>query len=201
MLMFENSDRKGSCTLTMKHVASGSMTLARQSGVSMIEVLVTVIILSIGFLGMASMQLVGTRNVSESHYRTLATMYAYDMAERMRSNDVGIAENYYNDKKTTDASVSDPSCGASIATACTRQQIAQRDLFDWQASLQSALNQGGLPNGWGEIAVNATGDEHVISVRWSADALPDDTRWVRDEDNANWELPAGLYSFDLTVML
>jgi type IV pilus assembly protein PilV len=151
------------CVQIVASDKSQPVMVSKQTGVSLIEVLVTVIILSIGFLGMASMQLMGAKNVSQSHYRTLATMYAYDMAERMRSNPGGVEQNHYDDADTQNNNYSDPSCG-DIATPCTVQQIAQRDLAAWQETLTAGLNAGGLPSGFGTITENA--GEYTLAVSW-----------------------------------
>jgi type IV pilus assembly protein PilV len=55
-------------------------------GFTLIEVLVTMVILSVGLLGMAALQLTGIRNNQGSAMRTQATMLAYDIVDRMRAN-------------------------------------------------------------------------------------------------------------------
>ncbi len=55
----------------------------RQSGFSLLEVLITVIILSIGLLGVAAMQLKGLQSAHSSYHRTLATTIAIDGSERL----------------------------------------------------------------------------------------------------------------------
>lgn len=126
----------------------------RQKGVSLIEILVTLIILSIGFLGMASVQLMGAKNVASSNYRTLATIYSYDLVERMRSNQEGLNANIYENLSW--GSVPEPACGSN----CNYSGVARRDAWEW--SQQLADN---LPNGEGSVEVNTEG-MHVITVSW-----------------------------------
>lgn len=52
----------------------------------MIEVLIAVLILAIGLLGVAGVQVVSMQNTSNANLRTQATIYAQDMAERIRAN-------------------------------------------------------------------------------------------------------------------
>jgi len=52
----------------------------------MIEVLIAVLILAIGLLGVAGVQLVSMQQTVNSTLRTEATMYAQTVAERLRSN-------------------------------------------------------------------------------------------------------------------
>jgi type IV pilus assembly protein PilV len=61
-------------------------TLKQQRGVGMIEVLITLFILSIGLLGVASMQFVGSFSNKEALSRTQAVMVAQAMSERLRAS-------------------------------------------------------------------------------------------------------------------
>ena len=131
-----------------------------QSGITLIEVLVTVIILAIGFLGLASVQLLGTRNISNSNYRTLATIYAYDMAERMRANQVGVNIGSYNAVTSTGATA--PGC----TTFCSPAQMADRDTAEWDDLLTASPVDGGLPGGAGTVSYDAGDDVYTITVSW-----------------------------------
>src|SRR5882762_5337274 len=73
----------------MKNVLSRSY----QRGLSMIEVLVAVVIISLGLLGMAGLQASGMRTSQSAFYRAQAAQFTNDMAERMRAN-LGDARNY-----------------------------------------------------------------------------------------------------------
>lgn len=135
-------------------------SICRQTGVTLIEILVTVIILAIGFLGLASVQLMGARNVSASNYRTLATIYAHDMAERMRANQVGVSLNSYG--SVTSSTATDPGC-----TVCTPAQMADKDAAEWHQLLSASPVNGGLPNGSGSVTYDSGTDVHRITVSWS----------------------------------
>ena len=69
----------------------GDTTHCRQAGFSLIEVLVTMVVLSIGLLGVAGMQASGLRNNHAVYTKTQATNLAMDMAERIRANPKGRA--------------------------------------------------------------------------------------------------------------
>lgn len=58
----------------------------RQRGVSLLEVLVAVVVLSVGFVGYAALQLIGVRTNNEAVYRTQAISLAEAMVERMYAN-------------------------------------------------------------------------------------------------------------------
>ena len=70
----------------MSVIRRGFTAVDRQRGVSLLEVLVAVVVLSIGFVGYAALQMVGVRTNNEAVYRTQAIALAESMVERMYSN-------------------------------------------------------------------------------------------------------------------
>lgn len=63
-------------------------TAVAQSGVSMIEVLVAIIVLSIGLLGLAGLQTAGLKYNQSANFRSTATMMAYSILDSMRASRV-----------------------------------------------------------------------------------------------------------------
>jgi type IV pilus assembly protein PilV len=113
-----------------------------QCGVSLVEVLVAVVVLSIGLLGLAGLQASGVRVGQSSIHRSQAALLAYDMVDRMRVNVANVAA--YN--------------LALDQSAPAGATIAARDLQDWRQRLRL------LPAGTGSVAVN--GAEVTIVVQW-----------------------------------
>ena len=62
------------------------INMKTNSGFTLIEVLIAMLVLAVGLLGLAGMQATGIRNNLSAYNRSLATQLAYDMADRMRSN-------------------------------------------------------------------------------------------------------------------
>lgn len=60
--------------------------LSREKGVGLIEVLIAVLVLSVGLLGMVAMQITAKRNSFEAAQRSIATGLSRDILERIRSN-------------------------------------------------------------------------------------------------------------------
>lgn len=129
-----------------------------QSGMSMIEILITIVISAVGLLGLAGMQMVSLKNVNNTQFRTLATIYAYDMAERMRSNRAGVDANGYD---AIDGTETDPGC-----TPCSAAQIAQADAYQWNQLLKASVENGGFTDG-AVGTITANGALHDITVSWS----------------------------------
>ena len=62
------------------------MNTSRQSGFSLLEVMIAVLVLAIGLLGLTALQAQGLRGGSGAHLRAQATLLAYDMMERLRAD-------------------------------------------------------------------------------------------------------------------
>jgi type IV pilus assembly protein PilV len=137
----------------------------RQGGLSMIEVLVAIVIISLGLLGMAGLQASSLRTSQSAFYRAQAAQFANDMAERMRAN-LGDARNYTL---------------ALSASAPTGTTVRDRDRSDWLARVAT------LPAGDGSIAVDLANNTVTIAVQW------DDSRGG-GATNANYTLMTRLWN-------
>jgi type IV pilus assembly protein PilV len=126
----------------------------KASGFTFIEALVALIVLSIGLLGVAALQLTSLRSNHSASLRSQATLLASDMVDRMRANrTVALAGAY-------DVDFDD------VADDESAQQ-SQIDLVRWQVNLANTL-----PAGRGSIARNGT--TFTVTVQW------DDTRGEGD---------------------
>jgi len=103
-----------------------------EQGVGLIEVLVALLVLSIGFLVSANMQLRGMRANQDSYHNSQALMLANEMMDRMRNNRAGVSAGRYDNIST--GTVTEPAC---VDTGCDEQGIAQLDRFEWSAQLQN----------------------------------------------------------------
>ncbi len=117
---------------------------ARQRGLSLIEVLVAIVVISLGLLGMAGLQAASLRSSQSALYRAQAAQLADDMAERMRTN-VGQATAY-----ALTLAATGPACVGVCAA----------DIDDWLAKLRR------LPAGDGAIAVDTANEVVAITVQW-----------------------------------
>ena len=62
----------------------------KNTGFTLIEVLIAMLVLAVGLLGLAALQASSLRNAQSAYNRSLATELAYDLADRMRANIPGI---------------------------------------------------------------------------------------------------------------
>ncbi len=142
-------------TLTQKQ--SGKVSMAYDKGFMMIETLVAVIVLAIGLLGMASMQVVSLKNNNSAYTRTQATYLAYDIIDRIRNNPGAD----YSLAITATPAVND--CSFTVATStlnCTETELANYDKTIWITDIANTL-----PGGDGGITVTG-GNTYTITIRW-----------------------------------
>lgn len=114
----------------------------KSNGFTLLEVLIAVIVLSIGLLGLAGLQTAGLRNNQDAYARTVATTLANDMADRIRSNMAGFNAGNYNN-------TSEAHSYCETISGCSPDEMAEHDTYMWNQALDT------LPNGQGDVAVNA----------------------------------------------
>ncbi|AKC87476.1 type IV pilus modification protein PilV [Pseudoxanthomonas suwonensis] len=131
----------------------------RQSGFTLIEVMIAILILAFGLLGFALLQTMSVRFSQSANDRTQATNLAYDILDQMRSNRLAAAQ--YGGNYTGTTTGCDPD--AAITPGGYRTV--------WQCRLGSALGAGATGN-----VVYANGVA-TVTITWG------DQRW--DEVNPN----------------
>lgn len=157
--------------------------LCRESGMSLIEVLVALLILSIGLLGIAGLQLNSLRANTGSYWQSQATWLAYDMSDRIRANPVGTGLGHYDNLDTKGAS--DQGCITS-ANGCAGTALANQDAYEW------GLRLANLPGGRGLVTASGTTDL-IVTVMW------DDQRTGATGTNCSGDPAVDLTCFSLTV--
>lgn len=125
--------------------ASGRSALA---GFTLVEILVTLVILSAGLLGIAALHTATLRNNLDSALRSQASALAADIADRMRANRNVALTGSYN-----------IGIGDVTPTLAGTPTLAQQDLNAWRTLLARAL-----PQGTGAVALAA--DVCTITVQW-----------------------------------
>lgn len=133
-----------------------------QRGVSLLEVLIAVLVLAIGVLGAASLQLNAVRYSASAAHTTHASFIAYDMLDRMRANAANL-DSYAG-------SVS----GACDPEAAAPATIISNDLADFTHSVTCQLPAG-------EANIGVAGDKATITISWSEARIvagQDDTEFV-----------------------
>lgn len=210
------------CTRNERSLAPIAIT-----GVGMVEVLITVFVLAVGLLGIASLQFVGTFTNSDALNRTQSVLVAQQMAERLRAgsnmsaqgNGRVVDNTYFNagiynfsnlscEVDTTDYACFCLSTPATIPDCntgnCTSAQFA---VFDaWEMSCAIAANN---PN----VAMTVTctdnnnldgdacsaGSRHTIRLRWPVENWRSQSRTLNAECNLGVDEPHDCVVLDVTL--
>jgi type IV pilus assembly protein PilV len=116
-----------------------------QRGTTLIETLVALLVLSIGLLGVAALQVNALQNNQMAHVRSQASVLAYDLADRMRANRAAALAGLYN---------------VAFGATPTGTNLNELDVQNWKAALANTL-----PTGDGQLTL--VGNVAVIQVRWA----------------------------------
>ena len=153
---------------TLRHFEVGAS--ARERGLGIIEVLVALLIFSLGMLGMASTQLAAKKASHEATQITLATSFARDIIERMRANPKALPS-YSVSELGRSALDMGTNCGVAN---CSPAVLAKRDLYEWSELLLGASQRvntlgltayaGGLVDARACITVSS--GEITVALAW-----------------------------------
>lgn len=146
-------------------------SLHRQSGLNLIEILVAALILSVGLLSMAGLQVASLRSVQNATQKQQAAFIVHELLERMRSNRQAALDGSYNALVSCAAK---PPLNCSANTVCSPAQLATYDLYTVQcgetsaATMRSGVNDQLLD---GQLRVNCVatgcGDGVTVTLNWS----------------------------------
>ena len=144
-------------------VALSSRVISSQRGTSMIEVLVTLVIIAFGLLGMAGLQMRLQVSEMESYQRSQALLVLNDISNRIVVN-----------RSYAAAYLVAPGNPLGVGMTCptTTTTTVQRDLKEWCDILQGtaettssgAIKQGGMIGGRG--CVEQIGSDYLLTVAW-----------------------------------
>lgn len=122
-----------------------------QSGFMLIEVMVAVVVLSLGLLGLAGLQAVNLKANANASLRSQAVILAADMLDRVRANSSNVASYAL-------------AMHASAPTLGVTPTVANSDLSTWLTNVADAM-----PGGDGSIVVN--GRTVTVTIQWSERAM------------------------------
>ena len=140
----------------MKPLFKTTHTQDRSRGFTLIEILVTLVVLSIGLLGLAGLQLNGLKSNHSAYLRSQATILTQDITDRLRVNRTSaITGSYDIDIGETAASATCTGTGSN----CSAANLAAADLSEWKTLLDDSL-----PLGDGSITRTTVGADTLITI-------------------------------------
>ena len=152
--------------MTAPHMHPSRLVGSR--GFTLLEVLVALLVMSIGLLGIGKLMMLSARANDSAYMRSQATALGYTILDAMRANrQAAIVQGY---DTAMGVFPGPPGCGATVANGCTSGQQAQNDLSQWGNALavQLPLGQGsvttvtGVDGATGANAITAT-----VVVQWA----------------------------------
>lgn len=148
-----------------------------QSGFTLIEAMITLFVIAIGLLGMASLTAFGVGASHTAYLRSMAAVHAENMAEMMRANKAGVDVNNYAGINFSGLDPQTPPSPDCRGTTCSANQLAQADAWHWFSAVDRDLPTvppGGNPQvdvqcADGSIPPTCGANEtpYIITVRWS----------------------------------
>ncbi|HCB11956.1 MAG TPA: type IV pilus modification protein PilV [Gammaproteobacteria bacterium] len=117
-----------------------------QFGFSLLEILITLVIIAVGLMGFAGMMVKSGKNNRIAMHRSLATLYAYDIIDCMRVNRTAATTGAYT--------------LGNFGDVLTGSTVAVNDVNSWQAALSTVL-----PAGKGKITF--AGNTVTVEVQWT----------------------------------
>jgi type IV pilus assembly protein PilV len=136
-----------------------SREFGRQSGITMIEVLVAVLILAIGLLGVAGLQSISLKNTTVVFFSQQAMSYSQELINRIMANQNAAGNGDYADTPSA------PGADCS-AVVCTSEQMADWDLWQWNDELTSGV--GSPPAAAADVDWDDAVGEYEVSITWDA---------------------------------
>ena len=138
-----------------------------QAGFTLLELLISVLILSFGLLGIGGMMALTMKSNGSSAFKQLSVQSAYNIIDRMRANSqMAVAGSYNVSNLVTSGTPTIPAAPSTNCTTstCTPAQMAAYDTWYW---LANSVTQ--LPNGCASVATTPAPNGNTlvtVTVQW-----------------------------------
>lgn len=141
--------------------------LTKNSGFSLVEILISLVVMSIGMMGLAGLKMVSIKGTNEAHFRHEGSLVMMDLADRMRSNIDGVDAGSY--ESASSVSLTAPTVICTGTTSCTSAELAAYDNYQVATNMSQAIPES-------TITITCPGDdcttlddvkkEHTITISW-----------------------------------
>jgi type IV pilus modification protein PilV len=153
----------------MLNIAAGTKF---ESGISLFEILITILVVSVGLLGLAGLQFTGLRAANNAQQHTLATLLAQDIEARIRANIAAAKGPTYAYNSVNLDSTSSPGAVDCVTTACTAIQMADNDLYQWYRLIVPQAGERPLLPNASIIVSSDNGTDFQTIIQWGDPSGP-----------------------------
>ncbi len=146
--------------LSLRRSNNGPGAYRRAAGFTLLEILISMLVLAIGLLGIAAMQLRGLQFSHDAYLRSQISVLAYDIADRMRLNRAN-AVSYVG--AYTVPTARPGGCTTNAATAAN-------DLACWHVQVYDAMPPGSSADILSAVGASMAGPlvvEYTIDLGWT----------------------------------
>lgn len=153
--------------------------MKKQIGMTFIEVLVALVILSTGILGAVAMQATAKKGSFDAMQRAIASAYAQDIIEKIRANQSDTATLASYAGTFGDGGQSAGLRCNTVASICNPAQMVTNDLYEWEQRLQGADVKNGVKNAGGLVdargCIEHNDNAITVVVSWQGRASTKDS--------------------------
>jgi len=121
-------------------------------GFSLVEVMVALVVLSMGLAGLAALLTTGVRATGTANLQSVAITHSQTGVEMMRANLQAYTAGWYTGANTSGDAPSEVTCGGT--SGCTGEEQATNDFATWRERIAASM-----PDGQGFICVDSTPDD------------------------------------------
>lgn len=142
-------------------------SIKKSSGFTLLEVMIAMVIFSIGLLGLAGIQAVSLKNNHSAYIRTMSMQLAYNMSDVIRAStdNAGLVTGSYDAVTSAIPGTAPTSCiqqNGGGAPNCTDTDLAAFEIYHWKKRIEDTL-----PSGSGTIS--KSGNVYTITIMWDED--------------------------------
>jgi type IV pilus assembly protein PilV len=140
-----------------------------QGGFSMLEVLISLVLIAIAMFGQAGLQMNALKFAKGASFRMQAVFLSNEIAERMESNHLGAAAGNYAVATSSTPTTFTTNC---LTSPCNSSDLASYDLAEWESRIVAAL-----PGPSWQINQTAAGtlSSYTITISWTVQRPNTDT--------------------------
>ncbi len=142
-----------------------AITVGTQKGATMIEIMISILIFSVGLLGIASTQTLGLTNTQSALNRSYATQLSYELVDIMRLNravtNLGNANGniFVGFNSTVTPGLATNGDCIDESKACDTLAMATDSLARWEERMEGTLPEG-------QASIDLNGDTYSLVITW-----------------------------------